>query len=105
MSMLWPGFLWLLALVPALVAAYIWAQRRRRRFAVKYSSLALLRDVVPAQSWMRRHLPPLLLLTAFTSLAFSLMRPVSIIAVPTGQSTIVLAIDVSRSMCSTDVAP
>lgn len=105
MTLLWPDLLWLLALVPALVALYVWAQRRRARSAVRYSSLALLRDVQPATAWWRRHLPAVLVLAAVTSLAFGLTRPVSIISLPAGQRTIVLAIDVSRSMCSTDIKP
>ena len=47
MSWLWPGFLYLLGLVPLIVAAYIWVLRRRRRFAVRYSSLSLIRDAMP----------------------------------------------------------
>jgi Ca-activated chloride channel family protein len=105
MDLLWPGFLLLLGLIPLLVAAYIWMLRRRRRFAVRYSSLSLIREALPQHSWLRRHLPFLLLLLAITSLMVALMRPVSIVSVPAGRTTIILAIDVSRSMCSTDIPP
>ena len=105
MALLWPWFLALLILVPLLIAAYIFVLRRRRRYAVRYSSLSLVRQAMPRQSWLRRYLPFGLFLMALSSLTVALARPVSIISVPTGQVTIVLAIDVSRSMCSSDIPP
>ncbi len=105
MLFLWSGLLLLLLVVPILAAAYAWLQRRRRPAAVRYSSLALVRDAVPRLSWLRRHLPFALLLAALGSLVLAVGRPAVIASVPTNQVTIVLAIDVSGSMCSTDVAP
>ena len=105
MKILWPGFLLLLGLVPVITGIYIWLIRRRRRFAVRYSSLSLLREAVSAQSWLRRHLPFVLLIAAVSSLAVAAARPQAVIQVPTGRATIILAIDVSRSMCSTDIPP
>ncbi len=105
MSMLWPGFLALLALIPLLIAAYVLVWRRRRRFAVRYSSLALVREALPRHSRLRRYLPMGLFLAALGSLVVALTRPVSIVSIPTDQTTIALVIDVSRSMCSTDVQP
>jgi Ca-activated chloride channel homolog len=105
MDLLWPGFLVLLALVPILIGAYIFVLRRRRRYAVRYSSLSLVRQVLPRQSWVRRHLPFGLFLIALSSLTVALARPVSVVSVPSGQVTIMLTIDVSRSMCSTDIVP
>jgi Ca-activated chloride channel homolog len=101
----WPVLIWALALVPALAGIYVWAQRRRRRQVVRYSSLSLLRGIGPVQSWWRRHLPALLFLLAISCLLLTLARPVSIVSLPAGETTIVLAIDVSRSMCSTDIQP
>src|SRR6266496_3215775 len=105
MDLLWPGFLLLLGLLPLIIAAYIWMLRRRGRFAVRYSSLSLVREALTHQSRLRRHLPFALFLLALASLAISLARPVAIVSVPSGQTTIILAIDVSRSMCSTDIQP
>jgi Ca-activated chloride channel family protein len=105
MGLLWPGFLLLLGLIPMIVAGYIWMLRRRRRFAVRYSSLALVREVLPHQSRLRRHLPFALFLLALASLVIALGRPVATVSVPTGQTTIILAMDVSWSMCSTDIQP
>jgi Ca-activated chloride channel family protein len=105
MSWLWPELLYLLVLIPLVLAGYILILRRRRRFAVRYSSLALVRDVVPARSNIRRHLPFALLLLGLTGLLTALGRPVAIVDLPTSQVTVILAIDVSRSMCSTDILP
>ncbi len=105
MDLLWPGFLLLLVLLPLIIAAYIWILRRRRPFAVRYSSLSLVRAALPHQSRWRRHLPFALFLLALASLVIALGRPVAIVSVPTGQTTVILAMDVSRSMCATDIEP
>ena len=105
MDLLWPGFLLLLGLIPIIIGIYIWMLRRRQRFAVRFSSLALVRDAIPHQSRWRRHLPFGLFLIALASLIIAMGRPVSVAAVPTDQTTIILTIDVSRSMCSTDIPP
>jgi Ca-activated chloride channel family protein len=105
MSLLWPGFLYLLLLIPLVIALYIWLLRRRRRFAVRYSSLSLMREAVEKQSWLRKHLPFILFLLALTSLVFALGRPVATVLIPSNKATVILAVDVSRSMCSTDIPP
>src|SRR5688500_2648400 len=105
MDLLWPWFLLLLAIVPLAIATYIWMLRRRKRFTVRYSSLALVRAALPRASRWRRHIPFALFLLALSSLVFALGRPVAVAAVPAGTTTIILALDVSRSMCSTDVPP
>src|SRR5436305_893887 len=105
MDLLWPGFLVLLLLIPLLIAAYLWVLRRRRRFTVRYSSLSLIRSALPRYSLLRRHLPFAVFLTALASLVIAFGRPVAVVAVPTNQATIILAMDVSRSMCSTDIQP
>jgi Ca-activated chloride channel family protein len=103
MSFLWPGFLASLLVVPALVAVYIWSQRRRRPEGIRFSSLSLVRDAAPRSSWLRRHLPFALFMLAVASLAIALGRPAAIVSVPASRTTIILAIDVSGSMCSTDI--
>ena len=105
MSFLWSAFLYLLLLIPLIVLIYILLLRRRRRFAVRYSSLSLVRAAMSHQSWLRRHLPFALFLIALASLVFAFARPVATIAVPSNRATIILAMDVSRSMCSTDILP
>ncbi|MEP7136977.1 MAG: VWA domain-containing protein [Chloroflexota bacterium] len=105
MSFQWSAFLYLLLLVPLIIAVYVLLLRRRRRFAIRYSSLSLVREALSHQSWLRRHLPFILFLFALASLVFALARPVAMVSVPSNRATIILAMDVSRSMCSTDIEP
>jgi Ca-activated chloride channel family protein len=103
-TFLWPTLLVLLAVLPLLVAVRVWALRRRR-VGVRFSSLSLVRDSAPRSSWIRRHLPFALFLLGLGSLVLAMARPAAIIAVPTSRTTVVLAMDVSRSMCATDIPP
>ncbi|MFN7427469.1 MAG: VWA domain-containing protein [bacterium] len=105
MRFLWPDLLWFTLLVPALVGAYMYALRRRRRGAVRYASLSLVRGALgPGQQW-RRHLPPALLLAGFALALIAMARPMATVTLPSDFTTLVLAIDVSRSMRAADVAP
>src|SRR6187200_545985 len=104
MTFLWPILLLGLLVLPLLVGVRIWALRRKR-VGVRFSSLSLVRDVVPRSSFLRRHLPFALVVLGLGSLVLAMARPAAIVAVPTGRTTILLAMDVSRSMCSTDIEP
>ncbi len=101
----WSSLLFLLLLLPVPVVVYVWSLRRRRRSGVRYSSLALVREAGPGSSRLRRHLPFALFVAALAALVFAMARPVAVVAVPTNQTTIILTIDVSGSMCSTDIPP
>lgn len=105
MNVLWPWFLLLLLLIPLVVAIYIWVLRRKRGFAVRHSSLALIREALPKRSNWRRHFPFALFLIGLASLIMALTRPVAQVEVPLSRTTIILALDISRSMCATDVSP
>lgn len=105
MSMLWPFSLYLLILIPLAIIAYVWILRRRRRFVIRYSSLSLVREAAAHQSQWRRHAPFVLFLLVLTSLILALTRPTAEIVVPSNRATIILALDISRSMCSTDIPP
>jgi Ca-activated chloride channel family protein len=105
MNLLWPWFLLLLLLIPLLITVYIWILRRRRRYAVRYSSLLLIRRAIPKWTRWRQHLPFALFLIGTASLVTAMARPVAEIEVPLSRTTIILALDVSRSMCATDVSP
>lgn len=105
MIFLWPWFLLLLLLIPLLVAVYVWMLRRKRKFAVRYSSLALIREAMPRRARWRQHLPVALFLLALACLFTAVARPAAEVEVPLSRTTIILAIDVSRSMCATDVEP
>lgn len=105
MRFIWPDFLWGLLALPILVGLYVWLLRRRRRNAVRYASLSLVRQAIgPGQRW-RRHVPPALLLTGIAAALIAAARPAANIVLPADYMTIVLAIDVSRSMLANDVEP
>ncbi len=101
----WPLVLLSLLVLPALVGAYVWRIRRRRRRAVAYSSVALIRAAAPPRSAWRRHVPFALLLGVLASLGAAAARPQIRTDVPVSGSTLMLALDVSGSMCATDVDP
>ncbi|HET9494674.1 MAG TPA: VWA domain-containing protein, partial [Chloroflexia bacterium] len=84
--------------------AYVWSLRRKR-VGLRYSSLSLVRAALPRYSRLRRHLPFAIFLMALGSLVVTLGRPVQIVSVPSGQTTIILALDVSGSMRQQDVFP
>jgi Ca-activated chloride channel family protein len=105
MTFLWLGLLALLVIVPVLIAVYAWTLRRRRRGGAPYSSLALVRDALPGSSRLRRHLPFALFASAVAALVIALGRPAMVLSVPSNQTMIILAMDVSGSMCSTDIEP
>lgn len=105
MNFLWPASLLLLAVIPLMLLAYVLIQRRRKKAVVRYSSLSLVRDAKPQYSRIKRYLPMALFLMAIGALVIALARPVSIVSVPVNSTTIIVAMDVSRSMCSTDIQP
>ena len=100
-----PELLIALALVPIAIGLYLLIQRRRTRYAVRFTNVDLLANIAPKRPAWRRHLPPILYLAALAALAVALARPAMVVAVPKEQATVVLAIDVSRSMQATDVSP
>ncbi len=105
MTFLWPDTLWLLMVVPALVALYVLLLRRKKKAALRYASLSLLKEAMGAGQRFRRHVPPLLFLLGLTTLIAAVARPAAIVTLPTQQQTIILAMDVSGSMRATDVEP
>ncbi len=101
----WPLALISLAVVPLLLAIHWWLGRRRRKQAIRHSDVALLRSVLPRRKRWQRHLPVALLLGALAALALAAGRPHLERNVPYARTSVILAIDVSGSMCSTDVDP
>ena len=98
---------WLLLLVPVLVllVAYVLAQRRRQRYAVRFASLPMLDSVAPDRPGWRRHAPAAAFVLALATLAVTTARPEMDLRVPHERATVIVAIDVSRSMEATDVTP
>ncbi len=105
MTFLWPGMLWLLLLVPAVVGTYVLLLRRKKKAALRYASLVLVKDALSAGQRLRRHVPPVLFLVALTLLVVAIARPAAVVTLPSQHETVILAMDVSGSMRATDVKP
>jgi Ca-activated chloride channel family protein len=105
MSLTWPWALAALLAFPLLLAFRWWTRRRRRKETVLVSSVALIRAALPGRSPWRRRIPLWLFAAGLVVLAVGVARPQASVPVPANSTTIMLAIDSSGSMCSTDVAP
>jgi Ca-activated chloride channel family protein len=105
MDLLWPNVLLLLVCIPGLIAFYLWVLRGRRRFSARYSSLLLVDNAIHSRSLLRKHLPFVLFVGALASLTLALARPVTAESVFSGRTTIILTLDISRSMCMRDIEP
>jgi len=105
MTFLWPEMLWLLALVPVVVGVYVLLLRRKHRLAVRYASLAMVRDAIGAGNRVRRHVPPALFLVALTLMLVAIARPAAVVTLPSQHEINILAMDESGSMRAVDVKP
>jgi Ca-activated chloride channel family protein len=105
--MTFSAHVWLaaLALVPAAIAASIWARRRARRYAVRFPAVSTLQLAAGAGSDWRRRLPAALALGAIAALALALARPHVSYSAAVDEASVVLVSDESGSMSATDVAP
>jgi Ca-activated chloride channel homolog len=105
MTFLSPGRLWLLLVVAALAVVYVVMQRRRSKYAVRFTNLALLDKVAPTQPGWRRHLPAAAFLAMLGLLVVAFARPTDNVRVPRERATVIVTLDVSASMLATDVEP
>ena len=105
MTLEWPGLLWLLFLVPVLALAYLWAQRRRRKYAARYASLIVVKDALGKGPGIRRHIPVILFLAGLTVGILALSRPSATVTLPSNRGTVILALDISGSMRAHDIKP
>ena len=105
MSFLSPNLLWGLLLIPVLLAGYLLLQRRRMRYALRFTNVDLLANIVDKSPRWRRHVPPAIFLLALAALLVAMARPQLETKVPREQASVVLAMDVSGSMQATDVTP
>ena len=105
MSFIWPQALFALIAIPVLIAVYVWMQRRRARYAVRFASVGLVRQAIGKGPGIRRHIPAAIYLLALTGMIVALARPQAPVQVPHNTGTVMLVIDVSGSMQATDVKP
>ena len=105
MTFLWPSLLWLLLATPVLITAHIWLLRRKKKAALRYASLTMVKDAMAAGQRFRRHLPPLLFLVALIVMIVAIARPMAVVTLPSQHEVVILAMDVSGSMRASDVEP
>jgi len=105
MTFIWPSALLLLVVVAGLAALYVLAQRRRNRYALRYANLSLVREAIGKGPGWRRHVPPVLFILALAFMTIAVARPQAVVAVPSQEGTVILAIDVSGSMLAEDMKP
>ena len=105
MTFSYPLALLLLLLIPLAVGGYLVMQKRRSRYAIRFTNLDLLANVVGQSPNWRRHLPPVLSLAALGLLLMGMARPEVTTKVPKEEATVVLVTDISGSMNATDIAP
>ncbi|MBL7488336.1 VWA domain-containing protein [Frankia sp. AgB1.9] len=105
MSLTWPWALCTLLALPLLAAFAWWSRRRRRRAAVRVTSIALVRGALPGRLRWYRRVPAALLALGLVALSIGAARPQATVPITSNSTTIMLALDVSGSMCSTDVPP
>jgi Ca-activated chloride channel family protein len=105
MTFEWPEALLLLAALPLVVAAYVYLLKRKKRQALRYSSLSLVKAAMAGGPGWRRHVPPALLFAALAAMILAVARPAALVTLPSNNETVILAMDVSGSMRATDVEP
>lgn len=105
MQFLQPLMLWSFLLMPLVVVGYVWLLRRKRQQVVSFSAVSWILQNIETPSAWRRHVPPALLLVAMGLLLLAAARPVARVTLPADYMTLVMALDVSRSMLAEDVEP
>src|SRR6185295_18584205 len=81
-TFLWPEMLWLALVLPVLIGLYLLVLRRKKKFALRYASLDIVKEAMGARIGLRRHVPPLLLLLALALLVLSIARPQATVTLP-----------------------
>lgn len=105
LTFLAPSRFWLLVAAAAVVVGYLVVGRLRRPPAVRHPDVALLDRVAPRSGRWRHHLVAAGVVAALAAMAVGLARPARTVAVDRTEAVVVLAVDISRSMDATDVAP
>jgi len=100
-----PERLWVLLIVPLLIAGYIFLVLMKKKTGMRFTNTAILGQVVPKQSQWRRHLAVALSIAALVALSLAWARPNGIEMQPRERATVVLVLDTSLSMQATDVKP
>ena len=87
MKFLWPHQLWLLLSLPLLVLLYAWLMGRKKKLALRYASLSVVKEAMGKGPGWRRHVPPALLLLAISAGLLAASRPMAVITLPLTERT------------------
>jgi len=104
-TFLWPEMLWLLAAIPLVIVAYIAVLRRKKKLALRYASLSMVKEAQAKAGRIRQHIPPFLYLIALSLMILAIARPAAVVTLPSQHETVILALDISGSMRAADVQP
>jgi Ca-activated chloride channel homolog len=104
MSFQSPWMLLALLVLAGFVGLWLWADRRRARYAVRFTNLDVLATVVSSRSWLR-FVPAVILVTGLAALVVGLARPHVERSLVREKATVILVVDTSRSMQARDVEP
>lgn len=105
MTFLWSTMLWLLILVPALIVLYVMLLRRKKKTALRFANLRMVKEAAGSGPGFRRHVPPLLFLSAIAVMIVAIARPAAVVTLPSQRGTVLLVMDISGSMRADDVDP
>ena len=105
MTFLWPGMLWVLLIIPVLILFYILLLKRKRKIAVRYASLQIIKKAIGSGPGFRRHIPALMLGLSLIVMIVAIARPAAVVTLPSQRGTVILAMDISGSMRADDVNP
>ncbi|MFT8396367.1 VWA domain-containing protein [Propionibacterium sp.] len=100
-----PGRLWAILAAPVLAIVYVLILQLARRRGIRYTNTGLVAAVMPHQNQWKRHLSVAMALCSLVMIGGAWAKPVAVVNVPRERATIVLVMDVSRSMTATDVSP
>lgn len=98
-------FFLLLLVVASVLAIYVAQQYARRRRVLRFANMEVLQRVAPSRPTRWRHVPTILLITSLVFLTTAMAGPTSDVRIPLNRAVVMLVIDISESMASTDVPP
>jgi Ca-activated chloride channel family protein len=105
MTFIWGNMLWLLLIIPALVVIYVLLQWRKKEYALRYANLSIVKQAMGKNRSYKRHIPPAVFLVGLALMIVAMARPSITLTLGVKTATVILAMDVSRSMVATDVEP
>ena len=102
---IWTDMLWFLLVIPVVIGLYFYLLARKKKSAMRYGNLSMVKVALAGRSTWRRHVPPVLYVIGLTLTILAVARPTAVISLVSNKATIILAMDVSGSMRAGDMKP